>query len=399
VDLDEARRVTKADLQGECRIEIGLFVVDLDAPKKEATPEWRAETSRRVEQAFAELSYGFFYETQHGARVIWRLAEPFVVQSTDDAASWSRFYLERLAHIERRSGLVGDPTCHDMARIFRLPHATRDPGIGPEQRATLGDPHCIAAISVEIGDDDRARARQLVPRLYEPKRCVDYVFHVPCSVEQGAGVAGDTAAGGAMYAAEGELWELLLERELVVGPCPRGGWVVRCPNQAAHSTGTSGDGSTVFYAGPAGGALHCKHSSCAAVDHGGWLALLEAPKRRRRSVRIVAARENEDCDRLRLEIVPLDGAGAIYPPIPGWPAPRPGPAVLTVGIPIDRGSSAVRRRYESLWSAAGVELPKDRRADGDLGGAVDELRGKAIDLDMLGSKVRRVLPPRAERAA
>jgi hypothetical protein len=399
-----ACRVTKAMLKGEARIEVGCFIVDLDGPGKVATEAWRSATREAAAQLFEANGAGFYYETTHGARLCWLLPEPFVIEDPEAGREWSRFYLERLAHLERISGLVGDPSCHDFARIFRLPHVVREPGEAVEERLTLGDPANIAAWSLEISDADRARARELKPRAFEAPRLKVTTptaaagGYVQLAAERAPAANDDERLSPAP---SGELWEELRAHDLVVRACTRGGWVVRCPNEAEHTKGRSGDGSTVFYAPTVeggAGSLHCKHHACQALEQSDWIALLSAGKRQRRRVRIVSAHAVTEHPFIRLEIVPLDGGGPIYPPLPGWPAPRPGPATFTVPVATAGGSKGVQRKYASLWAAAGVDPPTDANPQGDLGGAVAELRGRTIDLEIGDGKVRRILPA-LERAA
>lgn len=99
------------------------LVVDVDAPGHVAPPAWREELRT---QARRLPGRPFVYFTRGGARIVYRLAEPFAVTGEDAARAWSRFYVRALVQLACLTGIVGDPKCRDWTHLFRAPHATRD---------------------------------------------------------------------------------------------------------------------------------------------------------------------------------------------------------------------------------------------------------------------------------
>ena len=110
---------------GRAPITMQLFVVDVE-PENHAprTPEWDAAEEPKIERAVALGA--FFYSTRGGYRLVWQLVEPFAITSKQDAQDWSTSYLAALDEIERELGIVGDRTCKDWTRLYRLPFVTRD---------------------------------------------------------------------------------------------------------------------------------------------------------------------------------------------------------------------------------------------------------------------------------
>ncbi len=128
-----------SDAIGQTPIEMQLLVVDVEpAGHAPRTDVWDASEAPKIEQALA--CGAFFYSTRGGYRLIWRLAQPFTIASKQDAADWSASYLAALDEIERSLGIVGDRTCKDWTRLYRLPFVTRD-GVAqePETAGTLGE--------------------------------------------------------------------------------------------------------------------------------------------------------------------------------------------------------------------------------------------------------------------
>jgi hypothetical protein len=240
-----------------------VLAVDIDAPGHQATAEWRAATRQRITELFEAHPGGFGYETRGGARVVYTLAEPFVIETHEDGREWSRRYLTQVAYLARRFDLACDAACADFSRLFRCPRATRD---GELQRpATFGNPDEIAALVAEITAEDEARAREMAPQLWRSESGI--ILHArseatPRGAERREREPDPDASPGVLY-------ELLEVRGDVLRPGPlRGSFLVKCPRERFHTTGKAGDGSTLLFVadvlfGP--GAIHCKHAGCARV--------------------------------------------------------------------------------------------------------------------------------------
>ena len=70
----------------------------------------------------------------------------------------ARVVLGWVAVLRRRYSIYADPACADWTRLYRVPHATRDPGGRPEQRDTMGNPHHMGMWACEsTGNERKAR--------------------------------------------------------------------------------------------------------------------------------------------------------------------------------------------------------------------------------------------------
>lgn len=99
------------------------LVVDVDAHGGGATPAWREQVRRAAERLPGE-PFGYF--TRGGARIVYRLDEPFPIVDDEAGEAWSRWYLRTLVELACVSTLLGDPACADWPHLFRPPHGTRD---------------------------------------------------------------------------------------------------------------------------------------------------------------------------------------------------------------------------------------------------------------------------------
>jgi hypothetical protein len=134
-------------------VPIPAFLVDVDAHElADAERElWFDGERVKVEALLAAHPGGFAYRTRGGYRIVFRLTGR-VVRSGDDALAWATFYHRSLAYLARAFRIVGDPACSDWTRLFRLPHATRDKSLGPEDLEVIGDPHAIGPWTYEPDD-------------------------------------------------------------------------------------------------------------------------------------------------------------------------------------------------------------------------------------------------------
>ncbi|KAA0240725.1 hypothetical protein EDM76_01720 [bacterium] len=148
-----------------------LFVVDVDHPwKKEetSTEEGRADLARRVaewwaieEQKLAGLAAEhvglFIYRSRSGGyRIVARLLVPVVIRTEADREAWRIRYHRELIYLKRRFGIVADPACADITRLYRLPRVTRRQGEAPTAPEMRGDPAAIGVWTHEPCDDELA---------------------------------------------------------------------------------------------------------------------------------------------------------------------------------------------------------------------------------------------------
>jgi len=264
-----AHRLT-AEAIGKVEIKMEVIAFDFDAPThgtdEPVSEQWREDLHEKVLLLFEEHGQGFAHDTKNGARALFTMAPTFIA-TAEDAAQWKREYSVLCAYLNRRYGLHADPACDDWSRLFRLPHATREPGGKPEQRATIGDPSNVARLWIDKPTRaDVARAKLAKPQVWSRRRERDtFAF----------------TGGGA-----GVLFYALQARGHIVRELKHGHQVV-CPNDAVHSCGKSGDSSCMLYPpspGDAIGWLHCLHASCSGRTAKEWLALfseseLEAARR------------------------------------------------------------------------------------------------------------------------
>ncbi len=357
------RRLTGADV-GRTPIAMQAFVVDLDAPGHAPTPAWRAEIRSRVEKAFATWGPGFFCTTKGGARVMWRLRDPFPIATPADAAAWRRRYLAACAALEADFDIVADRACADWTRLFRLPLVVRD-GVATRPEV-MGDPDKIAAVALP-----EAPPIQSSP---PPAR----------RVRPGpAGKTGDVPLLERLLRARGDV---VGEHTLDTGEIVP---VVRCPNALRHARGhgDSGDHALLFPPAGAGvGWIHCARSACAEVKD--WIPFFSPDE-------IAAA--GIATRRARIEKVTLD-----------QPRPREWSLVATLRPADDGGklpaylrvASTQAARWDALFAACDLATP-DPKDEKDTRSQCRWLAGEVIALEIdatVGRRtsIRRLLPATKE---
>ncbi len=108
-------------------IPMALFIADVDAKTSGATmcAEWWAAEASKVRAAFTDQP-GYAYSTRGGYRLVWSLAQPFVIRTPLEHAVWKATYLARLELLRTRYGIVADRACKDFTRLYRLPRVLRD---------------------------------------------------------------------------------------------------------------------------------------------------------------------------------------------------------------------------------------------------------------------------------
>jgi hypothetical protein len=229
----------------------------------EAAPtSWRDEFARKVAVLAFVHRAPYAYATRGGGRIVFSLGEPYVLRSQADARQWARDYAIGLAYLARRFDIHADPACADWTRLFRLPRATRDVGGEPENWAVIGDASSIAELSIHPTRSDVETAKR-VSKAFGSAVVLDFE---PTSLDDGAGV----------------LYQLLAARNSIFRRHSATAYVIRCPNESAHSGGRTGDGSTLLYLPARGehvGAICCKHAHCAGLTVRDWVRMFTAGER------------------------------------------------------------------------------------------------------------------------
>jgi hypothetical protein len=249
---------------GSSAVDAGLFpemtsvVLDVDyalahSADEEVPEAWRRELCDKVRQLDAVHPGAFYYETRGGGRVVYLLPKPFRIEFGGSARQWKQTYAVCLAYVARRFGIEADPACSDWTRLYRLPFVVRDDQ--EERRPTFGDPLRIGKLSIatHATDADLKAAHRLIPKAFATWKKIEYEPN------------GDL----------GLFFYLLQARGWIVSDHPtKDIWLVRCPNEGAHSKGSTGDSSTVLYPACVGkelGAIHCKHTHCENIMPMQWL--------------------------------------------------------------------------------------------------------------------------------
>ena len=119
---------------------------DADSPghvKLDTVPEWVAAERVKIEAVRAAYPGAVAYWSRSGYRLLLRLAEPQIMRAAADAPHWHTYYQRCALYLYREFQIEADHNCKDFTRIFRAPHATRDPKAGPERREIIGDPTTV----------------------------------------------------------------------------------------------------------------------------------------------------------------------------------------------------------------------------------------------------------------
>lgn len=231
---------------------------DIDGEGHVGTDDWWQGERGKIASLFAVHPGGYAYRTRGGYRLVYLRRKQFEILTADDAARWRRTVLVSIAYLERRFGIAGgDTACLEWVRLFRLPHATRDPFGFPEDLETIGDATNIGAWVPEILDEDRAIARKLsskrMTRVFEPAE--------PTSDYRGAGL----------------LYAVMSARGWIGREIQTGMWLARCPNERNHTVASGAD-ATVLYAADRGGQLGhicCLHQHCEDFRPKDWLRFFD----------------------------------------------------------------------------------------------------------------------------
>jgi len=234
------------------------FDVDCAAVHGTSTPaplRWRRDVRERVQALAVDHPRPAYYETRGGARIVYRLPEPVTLTSQELARDWSQTYAVATAHLRQRYGIEADPACGDWQRLYRLPRAVREGSAAPESWPVSwlpGDEIGTLRLGVTW---EAMRAARKQSRSFRARR--------------------ELAVGPYRGGGGGLLYHLLRGRGDLVSERDDGSIVIRCPRESDHTSGTTGDGSTLLYPPGAGaeiGAIHCLHGHCSDRTVRDWLS-------------------------------------------------------------------------------------------------------------------------------
>ena len=159
-----------------------LLAIDVDAPghgqKPKGDPEkaalaaqvaawWAGEVAKLDALEAAHPGFFLYRSRSGGYRIVYRLAVPFVAHTDADREVWRVRYQRELLYLARAFGIVGDPACSDLTRLFRLPRATREGDASPLNPETRGDASDIGVWTHEPTDDELPADRAIVTELVE----------------------------------------------------------------------------------------------------------------------------------------------------------------------------------------------------------------------------------------
>jgi P4 family phage/plasmid primase-like protien len=122
------RRVNVAQLTDEQLrarpVRMVLRVLDVDTPGHGVRDEaWTAELHRLI--AALPGAKPLYYLTRGGARLLWELPEPFVIDSRARYKAWVDDQECAVRQMREAYGIAADPACKDPSRLYRLPNVVR----------------------------------------------------------------------------------------------------------------------------------------------------------------------------------------------------------------------------------------------------------------------------------
>jgi len=279
------RRLKSAAAE-ELSVRIDVLVLDIDCHEVHgkgipAPESWRVEIRQKMLALRAAHDGFFYFETRGGSRIIYRQPVPVVISSLEDAAQWRQDYATTAAYLNRVFGIEADPACADWTRLFRLPRATRGSSKTPEQWPMAGDPERIEALWFIPSDEDTEAAKLLLPKAFDEVHTKRVLSIGPSN----------TTGHGLLYYA-------LRNRGSIIREFKRGMYLIRCPNEAQHTSGKTGDTSTALIVPGPGeqvGAIACLHGHCAHLKVRDWVRMFSRTE-------LDEARRNagiDDSDRIR----------------------------------------------------------------------------------------------------
>ena len=131
--------------------EMVAFVVDVDGPDHQRTPEWWAAEQEKVARLAEDHPLPFVYATKGGYRLVYTLRHPVKLASVFDAARWSASYVAWLDLLDAQYGIVGDYHQAPWTALYRAPDVVR---AGERQRHdVVGDESAIGVWSLPLVEE------------------------------------------------------------------------------------------------------------------------------------------------------------------------------------------------------------------------------------------------------
>lgn len=259
-------RRLKSAAVGQVPVRIDALVLDIDCEEvhgkgKPAPDSWRVEIRQKMLALKSAHRGGFYFETRGGSRIVYRQPVPVFIETPEDALQWRQDYATTVAYLKRVFDIDADPACADWTRLFRLPRATRDKADAPEAWPYAGDPANIEPLWFIPAEEDVEAARLILPKAFDDpatKRVLD--------------IAPSNCNGF------GLLYHALQNRGDLIREFKRGMYLIRCPNEANHSSGKTGDTSTVLMLPGPGeqvGCIFCLHGHCAHLKVKDWVRMFD----------------------------------------------------------------------------------------------------------------------------
>lgn len=208
----------------------------------EAPPSWRLEFWRAALRCLQRHPGGWGWDSRGGARLLWRLPQPWPLSSPAHAQEWSCYYRAFCLYLAEQFGLQADRLV-DWTRLFRLPGADRGRGFEPGRQPLGPPPAQLGAFALPA------------PQLFE--------------LAQRARLQPASAVAASSYPlrlgapfnplAAGLLPTLLWQRGALGRELAPGKWCVRCPGPG-NEHGLASD--SVCWASGEIGVLFCSHDRC-----------------------------------------------------------------------------------------------------------------------------------------
>jgi hypothetical protein len=225
-------------------IHMRLAIFDIDGHRQvDIEAWWHAE--RLKVMALRDVQSGMYtYRTRSGYRCLGILPGPVPLHAREEGEAWCQQYLTWVAYLERAFGIQADPACKDWTRIFRLPHARREPDGQPEDHETIGDARHIG--------------------VWAPKLMPEDVTHA-VALGRGRSTRERRAVSSASHTGTGVLYCAFDKRQWIGEELEADKWSCVCPWDVNHTMGARFDTSTVLWAPGRGeevGWWHCSHAHC-----------------------------------------------------------------------------------------------------------------------------------------
>lgn len=207
-----------------------VFDVDAFEDHSPRTEAWTLDFAAKV--AALPHAKPLYYFTNGGARMLWRLPEPFVIDSRAAYQRWVRETECIIRMLREKYDIAADMACKDPSRLYRLPNVERE-GKGTQRSDIHGT----------LTDWDYPYFKR-----YEHETKAEALARAA----HGATTSAACTKLGAAFTARGQLTAALSDEKAAVV----------CPWSGQHTT-TGTTGTVVFATKDGDGWFHCSHAHCA----------------------------------------------------------------------------------------------------------------------------------------